>query len=260
MNQAHQPSDRPAPLPLAELFTRYLQRQTHAQAQGLGFPESSAEVTPYEAVPVQPVDPALAFKDALEVRRFFPGVEQGAWPAPPDWPTVVSAHEPEVSVAFCLGSFPQLVRNLHPLLTGGLTPEKVNVGRPVMVPALMEWAGKARDSRTCLLAAGALRLARQFDQAGELLKKVTATEWQALRANEEASLAWYRGETEAASKMWQAREPTVPVLFNRGMAALFLGETAAAHDALGQAAAGLPETSAWHHLARLYLTLADAKA
>lgn len=260
MTQAHEPSDRPAALPLAELFTRYLQRQTDAQAQGLGYPELSAEVTPFEAVPVQPVDPALAFKDALEVRRFFPGVEQSAWPAPPDWPTVVSAHEPEVSVAFCLGNFPQLVRNLHPLLTGGLTTARVPTGRPVAVPALQEWSARARDARTCLLAAGALRLARQFDHARELLKKVTATEWQAFRANEEASLEWHGGQPEDAFKMWRSQEPSLPVLFNRGMAALFLGETAAAHDALGQAAAGLPETSAWHHLARLYLTLADAKA
>jgi hypothetical protein len=58
--------------------------------------------------------------------------------------------------------------------------------------------------------------------------------------------------------MWQAQEPSIPVLFNRGMAALFLGQTEAAQEALRQAAAGLPETSAWHHLARLYLTLADA--
>jgi hypothetical protein len=260
MSQAHQPADRPAVLPLAELLTRYLQRQADAQAQGLGFPESSDEVTPYEAVPVQPVDPALAFKETLEVRRFFPAAAQGTWTAPPEWPTVVAAHEPEVSVAFCLGNFPQLVRNLHPLLTGSLTAVRVNVGRPVSVPALLEWADKAREPHARLLAAGALRLARQFDQAGEMLSKVTAQEWQALRTNEEAALAWHRGQTEDAFKMWQAQEPSLPVLFNRGMAALFLGQTDTAHDALGQAATGLPETSSWHHLARLYLTLADARA
>jgi hypothetical protein len=258
MTEAHQPSNRPAALPLAEMFTRYLQRQADAQAQGLGFPEPSADVTPYEAVSVQPVDPALAFKDTLEVRRFFPGIEQGAWPAPPEWPAVVAAHESEVSVAFCLGNFPQLVRNLHPLLTGGVTAVRVNVGHPLAVPALLEWAGQAREPQTRLLAAGALRLARQFDEAGELLNKVTAQEWQAFRANEEASLAWHRGETEAAFQMWQGQEPSIPVLFNRGMAALFLAQTEAAHDALGRAAAGLPETSSWYHLTRLYLTLADA--
>src|SRR5262245_18233620 len=124
MSQAHQPSNQPAALPLAEMFTRYLQRQVEAQAQGVGFPEPGDEVTPYEAVPVQPVDPAQAFRDALEVRRFFPALASGSWAAPPDWPVVVACQEPAVSVAFCLGNFPQLVRNLHPLLAGGLTADR----------------------------------------------------------------------------------------------------------------------------------------
>jgi tetratricopeptide (TPR) repeat protein len=260
MSQAHQPSDRPAALPLAELFTRYLQRQADAQAQGLGFAEPSGEVTPYEAVPVQPVDPALAFRETLEVRRFFPVAARGSWAAPPDWPAVVAAHEPEVSVAFCLGNFPQLVRNLHPLLADSPSAVRVNVGRPVSVPALLDWTEKAREPHARLLAAGALRLARQFELAGKLLSQVTDKAWQALRANEEASLAWHRGQTEDAFRMWQAQESSLPVLFNRGMAALFLGQTGAAREALEQAAAGLPETSSWHHLARLYRTLAETRA
>ncbi len=259
MTQAPQPSDRPATRPLAELMTRYLQRQADAQAQGLGFPEPSDEVTPYDAVPVQPVDPALAFRETLEVCRFFPGIAPGRMSAPPDWPTLVTAHEPEISVPFCLGNFPQLVRNLHPLLAGRLTAVRVNVGRPLAVPALLEWAEKTREPQAQLLAAGALRLARHFDQAGNLLARVTAPEWQVFRANEEAALAWHRGQAEAASKMLQAQEASIPVLFNRGMAALVLEQTAAAQEALQQAVARLPETSSWHHLARLYLTLADAR-
>ena len=53
---------------------------------------------------------------------------------------------------------------------------------------------------------------------------------------------------------------TNPVVFNRGMAALFLGEPqqAVAHFRLldGQ----LPEDSAWRHLAGLYLGLAEMRA
>jgi hypothetical protein len=60
--------------------------------------------------------------------------------------------------------------------------------------------------------------------------------------------------------LWQAQEASVPVLFNRGMAALFLGRAAQAREPLTQAVAGLPETSAWHHLAQLYLALATARA
>ena len=176
---------------------------------------------------------------------------------PPDWPAVVAAHEPEVSVAFCLGNLPQLVRNLHPLLTGGLTAMRTNAGRPVSVPALSEGADEAREPHARLLAAGALRLARQFDQAGEVLGKVTAPEWQAFRANEEAALAWHRGQAEDALRMWQALEPSVPVLFNRGMAALFGDRPQEARPWLIQAVGLIPEDSPWHHLGRLYLGLTE---
>ena len=49
----------------------------------------------------------------------------------------------------------------------------------------------------------------------------------------------------------------MPVRFNRGMAALFLGRPAEARDHLKAAVGGLAETGAWHHLASLYLTLAE---
>jgi hypothetical protein len=50
-------------------------------------------------------------------------------------------------------------------------------------------------------------------------------------------------------------EPNVPGLFNRGMAALFLGDGAAGRAALNEVVSQLPEQSAWHHLARLYVLL-----
>jgi hypothetical protein len=43
------------------------------------------------------------------------------------------------------------------------------------------------------------------------------------------------------------------------MASLFLGRAAEARSALQQAVEQLPDTSAWHHLGHLYLTLADAR-
>jgi hypothetical protein len=51
----------------------------------------------------------------------------------------------------------------------------------------------------------------------------------------------------------------VPVWFNRGLAALFLNEANTARALLRQAAEKLPETGAWHHLARLYLALAEMR-
>jgi tetratricopeptide (TPR) repeat protein len=110
-----------------------------------------------------------------------------------------------------------------------------------------------------LLAAGVLRLARRFEEADELLKSKTPAAWKALRANEEAALAWHRGQAEEALASWQTQKASVPVLFNRGMAALFLGRAADAQTALHQAVDQLPDTSAWHHLGHLYLALAEAR-
>jgi hypothetical protein len=77
-----------------------------------------------------------------------------------------------------------------------------------------------------------------------------------LVATARAALAWHRGEWGRALQMWQDLPDSVPVLFNRGMALLFLGQPARAREALQKASADLPETSAWHHLAQLYLALA----
>jgi hypothetical protein len=52
---------------------------------------------------------------------------------------------------------------------------------------------------------------------------------------------------------------TAPAQFNRGMAALFTDRPAAARPLLKAAIAQLPESSAWHHLGRLYLTLAEMR-
>jgi hypothetical protein len=262
---------RQTPQSLADLFTQYLKRQTEAQAEGLGFAEVDGQVVPHEAVPVQPVDPRLAWDDSLAAVRHFPATPLGGegrvrrerWQAPPDWPALVAAHEPAVALAFCVGNFPQLVRNLHPLLSGGdLSALRPTASRPVSAPSsLLEWANATHGYPQVLLAAGVLRLARRFEEAEQLLRstdKIPAA-WQPVRANEEAALAWHRGQSEEALALWQTQKASVPVLFNRGMASLFLGHTAEARVALAEAVAQLPDTSAWHHLGHLYLALADAR-
>jgi tetratricopeptide (TPR) repeat protein len=260
MTLPQQSSGRPA-LPLSDLFTRYLQRQVSAHAQGLGYPEPADEVVPHEAVPVQPVDPQRAWDDALAVLGHFPAATK-ARPAdvPPDWPALVGTQEPAVSLAFCLGNFPQLVRTLHPLLGGDLTALRGTPVRPLSSPGLEDWAARSQGYPQALVAVGVLRLARHFDEAGRLLGRSEApSAWRALRANEEAALAWHAGRGDEALALWQAQEPAVPVLFNRGMAALFLGQAAAAQPALARAVEALPETSPWHHLGHLYLALASSR-
>jgi hypothetical protein len=258
MAPIEQPTDKPTTL--SELFTRYLQRQVHARGHGLGFAESGGEVVPHEAVPVQPVDPQLAWNDALAVTAHFPGGPPvSSWSVPSDWPALVAAQEPAVALAFCLGNFPQLVRDFHPLLNGDLAAIRLAPGRPTPDLSLQEWAARNRGYPQVLLAAGVLRLARHFDQAEKLLRPPAPAEWHLLHANETAALAWHVGRADEALALWNGQPDSVPVLLNRGMAALFQGFFADARTNLAKAVEALPDSSAWHHLGHLYLALADAR-
>jgi hypothetical protein len=251
---------------LHDLLARYLDRQASAHEEGMGLADLGEEVVPYDAVPVQPVEPRLAWTEALDVLRALNlPADAPACPAPPEWPALVASREPEVALPFCLGNFPQLVRHLPGLLhapEGGALRGPAGSASPV--PGLQEWAERTTRTKEypqALLAVAVLRLARQFDAASALLRDLTnvPAAWQGARANEEAALAWHRGNAAEAAASWRAQAESVPVLFNRGVAALFLGESAEARAALGRAAAQLPEDGAWHHLARLYLALAEMR-
>jgi hypothetical protein len=261
MSRNPNPNDRPATLPLAELFTRYLGRQAEAQALGLGHTELAGDVEPYEAVPVQPMEPRLAWNDAVAVAVHF-SEAKAEWPVPPEWPALVAAQEPAVAVPFCLGNFPQLVRDLQPLFAGRAPAVPAKPARPLPAGGLTAWAERQKSYPPALLAAGVLRLAQHFDSAVAALGKPEAVPaaWRAVHANEVAALAWHRGQHAEALAQWEAQPASVPVLFNRGMALLFLGRSENAREPLSQAVAGLKETNAWHHLGQLYLTLAKANS
>jgi hypothetical protein len=248
---------------LTELFARLLNKQAQAQVEGLADLGLGTEVTPYEAGPVQPVDARLAWEEAVAAAPYFqPGVDATKWPTPPHWASLVASHEPAIAVAFCLGNFPQLVRNFHLLAQKTkLADFQPTGGRPMRVPALLDWAQQVAVKKQMphmLLALGSLRLANSFDQAEAFVKSNEPhipREWRASWNNEKAALAWHQGRAEAARDLWSAMEPNVPVLFNRGMADLFLGNTAPGRAALSEVVAKLAEHSAWHHLARLYVLL-----
>lgn len=253
--------------PLADVFRRYLQRQAAAHAAGLAGADTRGEVVPFEAVPVQAVDPGLAWEGAIAVLgQLQPGLPVRSLEVPPDWASLVASPEPVLALAFAAGNFPQLVSSLHALLhrtdLSALRPAPTH---PVPGPDLLAWASEqARQQRypQVLLAVGVLRLAGHFDQAVELVRQQTGPvpgAWQAAWANEEAALAWHRGQAEAALELWQTQAPSVPVLFNRGMAALFLGRPIDARAELIRAVNQLPEDEAWHHLGRLYLALAEMR-
>lgn len=242
---------------IQDLLTRFLDRQTETETLGLSSFDAS-EVLPYDAGPVQPIDARRAWDEAVAVL----GSDRPAQ-APPHWAQLVAQHEPVVALAFAVGNFPQLMRNFHLLLhQADLTGFRPTGGRPLPAPELLSLAeGLMRKPAfpDVLIAIGTLRLARQFEMADKLIQAVDGkipARWQNLWANEIAALRWHQGRSDEAINLWQSLEPTLPVRFNLAMSALFVGTPAKAQPLFDALIAELPETGAWHHLARLYRTLA----
>jgi tetratricopeptide (TPR) repeat protein len=169
-----------------------------------------------------------------------------------------------MALPLCVGNFPQEVRDLAGLFRSAPLTAPVPPAYPATAPAgLLSWAEKAswkKQRPNPLLAVAALRVAGQHDRAAKLLethKKEVPEAWKAAWANETAALAWHRGEADEATRLWQKQADSVPVLFNRGLAALTAGQMEEAQASLSKAVAQIPESDAWHHLGRLYLTLAE---
>jgi tetratricopeptide (TPR) repeat protein len=250
---------------LSDLFAGYLRQQMSRQAEGLASVDTTGEVVPYEAATVQPVDAAAAWRAATAVAPHFNSASKTQpWKAPVEWAALVSAQDPAAALAFSFGNYPQLVRDLHALLHAAdlttLLPKGVgsaaNMGKEPEARAIEQRYPQA------LLTVGVLRLARQFDEAAEFLRRLqpdTPAAWQAAWANEDAALAWHRGQVQEAVAVWQKQPLSVPVLFNRGMAALFLGRAAEARPLLNKAVEQLSGEDGWYHLGRVYLTLAEMR-
>jgi hypothetical protein len=253
------------PPTIAELTAGFLSRTADAETV-LAAAEALGDVEPHEVAVGYRAEPRLAWQESLGVLAAF-GLPAPAIPAPGEWGGLVARQDGTAALPFALANYPQRVRDLGTLLgtsdLGTLLPSSIESAS--VSTGLLKWGTRhiqAGDLPQALMAAANYRAARDFDRAAETLtglkSKVTA-EWQPVVANEEAALVWHRGDYTTADRLWTAMPDSVPVRFNRGMAALFLGRPADARGHLQTAVAGLPETSAWHHLASLYLNLAEMR-
>jgi hypothetical protein len=237
---------------LAELMARFLGRQTAAAAAGMAacLP---GDVEPHEAVPVQAVDPKQAWDEATAVVSQFGGSTKGV-KVPADWAALVAAQPSHTGLAFAAGNFPQMVRDLAPLYRAA--DELGDVAIPDGPPFALQTGEASTEFPQMLVTLGALRIARQWDAVETLLQQPAPAKWAAAWANEAAALLWHRGQKAEALRRWREMPESVPVLFNRGMAALFTGRPTEARADLRRAVEQIPEGSGWHHLGRLYIALA----
>jgi tetratricopeptide (TPR) repeat protein len=250
---------------LPTLFRQYLEKQTAARATGLA-EAAPGEVVPLDAVPLQPVDPKAAWSAALEAAAFY-GDELISMPTVTNsWPQLVAQCEPELALPFCLGNYPQLVRTLAPFVGPTeftrLRPMESHARRNTNVDLDPPPSNGTSHPVQLLLHAALLRLMKDFDRASDVLRKhadKVPAEYRAAWANEEAALAWQRGRAEEALATWQSQPDSPPVLFNRGLAALFSDRTNDAPSLLKKAISQISDDSPWYHLGSFYLAVAETK-
>jgi tetratricopeptide (TPR) repeat protein len=229
---------------LEDLMVRFLAARSDA-AVAAAVETGEGEVEPHEVAAGFRVDPRAAWTDATSEITTAP-VQ-----LPPDWAALANLPTSAAAVPMAAGNFPQRVRDLQPLLAsfnpGALRPSGESEPLPGFA-GLRGWVRKNAQSQP-VLAAGLARLVGDFNAADELLPPGAA--------NERGALLWQRGRCDEALEAWTAAPEGPAVLFNRGMALLFLGRTAEAKPALARAVAAIPEDSGWNALARLYLAVAE---
>jgi tetratricopeptide (TPR) repeat protein len=186
---------------------------------------------------------------------------------PSEWAALIGRQSSVAALPLAAGNYPQRVRDLQLLLQNAdLTSLRPTASESTPASSgLKKWSDervRKGDFPQVLVAAGVLRGAGDLDGAaaalGQLRAKTAANDEGAL-ANEEAALLWERGDWDKAAQLWNDMAESVPVLFNRGMAALFLGRNEQARASLRKAIAALAEDDAWYHLASLYLALAEMR-
>ena len=242
---------------LEDLMVRFLANRSDASTGAVEHVEG--EVEPYEVAAGFRVDPRAAWTDANDtLTAARPDQSKGISlpPLPTEWATLAAQPSAAFAVAMAAGNFPQRVKDLQPLLSK-FDPEAL---RPTGTAAptqgfagLRSWAAKQAKSNP-LMAGGIARVLGDFEAAEERLASAEAGPE---RENEQAALLWHRGKCEQALAAWNAMAETPAVLFNRGMAMLFLGRLPEARVALARAVEVLPENHGWNALAKLYQSLAE---
>jgi tetratricopeptide (TPR) repeat protein len=235
---------------LEDLMVRFLASRSDAAAAAVEFGEG--EVEPHEVAAGFRVDPRAAWLDATAMiitggNASTPGVQP-----PTEWATFVAQPASAFALPMAAGHFPQRVKDLHPLLAkfnpNELRPSGTQAATPGFV-GLRNWIAKNGKANP-LVSAGIARTLGDFDTAEELIR-ASGNE------NEKAACDWQRGKCAEALAAWNAMSESPAVLFNRGMARLFLGQVAEARVWLQKAIDAIPEASGWHALARLYLAVAE---
>jgi hypothetical protein len=233
------------------LMVRFLASRSDAAAAAVESGEG--EVEPHEVAAGFRVDPRAAWLDATAAITTGGNAPPPAIQPPSEWISLVGQPAATFALPMAPGHYPQRVKDLHPLLAK-FNPSELrpsgNQHPTTGFAGLRNWLAKS-GSTAPRIAAGIARTLGEFDTAARLLASESDCE------NDRTAELWMRGECDKALAAWDSMSDSPAVLFNRGMARLFLGDLASAKTALQKAIDAIPESSGWNALARLYLAVAE---
>lgn len=223
------------------------------------------QVEPHEMTVGLRTDPRTAWTQSIEA--LGTAVDQLKVTAPSDWGRLIVRQNAVAALPFAIGNYPQRVRELGTLIqTNDLSKLLEQSKQDSDVSKnLGQWCEKHIESGKmpqAMIAAALYRVSGDLETASrtlEVLVKTAPFEWTTTLENERAALLWETGRHAQARAMWESLPDTNPVMFNRGMAALFMGDAKSAIAQLRKLVSQLPESSAWHHLASVYLALAEMR-
>ncbi|MSR32688.1 MAG: hypothetical protein EXR99_14410 [Gemmataceae bacterium] len=232
---------------LRSMASKLLQERIQLFRIGVSSPQPEELLLPHRVMTDAVIDPAAAWSEAVFSSAL--GWKKNLLAAPPGWASFASSLNLPTGAPLAAGMFPQLVRSPFDLLNH--LREETALPCPLPMPEMENWAceGSKEEARKTI-AAGICSLAGEYQQAEAWLRKAEA-EAPAPLHNEWGACHWMRGDWAKAQEQW-AKVKTCAGNFNRGLALAKLGEIVASREEFTRAADALPESTGWHHLARLY--------
>lgn len=226
-----------------DLLARMLE-QEHAEVP-------TSEVELYQAQPALGLDLSMAWNEAiLPGQLLSEDMPQVSARFPSAWNAVrhVSFAAP---FPCCIGMAPQFLQKIDSILENAQTFFEQEL--PSMPAGVT--AETALDNKTTLSQLAIARLAGDTEQVNRLIADLDG---ETLQKNELAAQLWLAGQRGEAKEAWDNLDGNHPVIaFNQGLAALASQDAARGRERLAKAVSGFDQTTGWHHLAELYLAVAQ---
>ncbi|HMP15427.1 MAG TPA: hypothetical protein PKD72_00255 [Gemmatales bacterium] len=222
------------------LFTRLL-LQEHEE-----LPASEVEL--YQAQPALGIDLHLTWYEALLPGMILSESDIQTYLRPPSAWYLARQISWKSPFPCCLGFAPQFLQDLDCILQ-----DESNFFQQAIVPARLGQLEQTLEVKSVYAKLALARLHGDYEAAHHLVDQLEGEE---LQWNERGAQLWLEGNPSEAMRFW-SRSSSVQAggEFNPGLGYAHASEVEHARQSFQRAALGFDETTGWHHLCRLYLSI-----